>query len=63
VTIDPTQPATLDVAGFGNALVDVLSHESDEFVESHGLVKGSMALIDAEQAERLYAAMGPATEA
>jgi sugar/nucleoside kinase (ribokinase family) len=56
------QPTGLDVVGLGNALVDVLSHESDEFVEAHGLVKGSMALIDAEQAERLYAAMGPGTE-
>ena len=56
------EPGGLDVVGLGNALVDVLSHESDEFVESHGLVKGSMALIDAEQSERLYAAMGPGTE-
>jgi sugar/nucleoside kinase (ribokinase family) len=55
-------PGGLDVVGLGNALVDVLSHETDEFVASHGLVKGSMALIDAEQAERLYAAMGPGTE-
>src|SRR5262249_10507462 len=52
----------LDVVGLGNALVDVLSHESDEFVEAHGLVKGSMELIDAAQAERLYGTMGPATE-
>ena len=51
------EPGGLDVVGLGNALVDVLSHESDEFVESHGLVKGSMALIDAEQSERLYAAL------
>src|SRR5687767_9096316 len=56
------EPSGLDVVGLGNALVDVLSYESDEFVASHGLVKGSMALIDAEQAERLYAAMGPGTE-
>ena len=57
-----TGPSGLDVVGLGNALVDVLSYESDEFVESHGLVKGSMELIDAEQASRLYASMGPATE-
>jgi len=53
---------TLDVVGIGNALVDVLSHESDVFLEEHALVRGAMALIDAERAETLYEAMGPATE-
>jgi sugar/nucleoside kinase (ribokinase family) len=52
----------LDVVGIGNALVDVLSHEDDEFIEEHGLVRGSMALIDSEGAAELYAAMGPGTE-
>jgi sugar/nucleoside kinase (ribokinase family) len=57
-----TRPATLDVVGLGNALVDVLSHEADSFLSAHGLVKGSMDLIDTERAELLYGAMGPATE-
>ena len=48
--------------GIGNALVDVLSHEDDAFLETHGLVKGAMALIDTERAEQLYAAMGPGIE-
>jgi sugar/nucleoside kinase (ribokinase family) len=52
----------LDVVGIGNALVDVLSHERDDFLAEHELVKGSMSLIDTERAEKLYAAMGPATE-
>jgi sugar/nucleoside kinase (ribokinase family) len=52
----------LDVVGLGNALVDVLSHERDEFLEQHDLVKGAMTLIDDGRAEALYAAMGPATE-
>ncbi|MET0895625.1 MAG: adenosine kinase, partial [Acidimicrobiia bacterium] len=52
----------LDVVGIGNALVDVLSHETDEFIEKYGLEKGSMALIDAARAEELYAAMGPGAE-
>ena len=30
----------LDVVGIGNALVDVLSHESDDFVVEHELVRG-----------------------
>jgi sugar/nucleoside kinase (ribokinase family) len=50
------------VVGIGNALVDVLSHEPDEFLVTHGLVKGSMALVDTERAETLYGAMGPAVE-
>lgn len=52
----------LDVVGIGNALVDVLSYEADDFVEQHGLRRGAMQLIDTERAEQLYAAMGPATE-
>jgi sugar/nucleoside kinase (ribokinase family) len=54
--------ASLDVVAVGNALVDVLSLEGDEFVERFGLHKGSMELIDAARAEELYAAMGPAVE-
>jgi len=52
----------IDVVGIGNALVDVLSHENDEFVDEHGLEKGAMTLIDTDRAEALYAAMGPSTE-
>lgn len=53
---------TFDVVGLGNALVDVISHEPDDFLERHGLVKGSMTLIDEQRAEELYAAMGQGTE-
>ena len=49
--------------GIGNALVDVLSHEDEAFLDAHGLVKGSMTLVDTERAEALYAAMGRAIEA
>jgi sugar/nucleoside kinase (ribokinase family) len=52
----------LDVVAIGNALVDVLSHESHEFLVEHGLTSGAMELIDTERAEHLYAAMGPAVE-
>jgi sugar/nucleoside kinase (ribokinase family) len=51
-----------DVVGIGNALVDVLSHERDDFIVVHGLERGAMQLVDTERAEQLYAAMGPATE-
>jgi sugar/nucleoside kinase (ribokinase family) len=50
----------LDVLCIGNAIVDVLANATDAFLEAEGLVKGSMRLIDAEEAERLYAHMGPA---
>jgi sugar/nucleoside kinase (ribokinase family) len=57
-----TADATLDVVGIGNALVDVLSHETDEFIEAHGLVKSAMTLIEPDRSEELYAAMGPGIE-
>jgi sugar/nucleoside kinase (ribokinase family) len=62
VTDASDRPTALDVVGIGNALVDVLTHESDEFVEAHGLVRGAMTLIDTERAEVLYAAMGAGIE-
>lgn len=52
----------LDVVAVGSAIVDVLAHADDAFVDSLGLVKGTMALIDAERAESLYGLMGPAVE-
>jgi sugar/nucleoside kinase (ribokinase family) len=52
----------LDVVGVGNALVDVLSHETEEFVARHGLHKGTMHLVDERRARELYEAMGPGVE-
>jgi len=54
--------AELDVLGIGNALVDVLSHESEDFLRGHGLAKGTMQLVDESRAAALYAAMGPGIE-
>jgi len=50
----------LDVLCIGNAIVDVIANAGDDFLAAEGLVKGSMRLIDAEEAERLYGHMGPA---
>jgi sugar/nucleoside kinase (ribokinase family) len=50
----------LDVLCIGNAIVDVIANATDDFLTEEGLVKGSMRLIDSEEAERLYAHMGPA---
>ena len=54
--------ARLDVLTIGNAIVDVIADATDGFLEAEGLTKNSMRLIDAEEAERLYAHMGPARE-
>lgn len=52
-----------DVVGIGNALVDVLSQEDDDFIGRLDMAKGSMTLIDTERAEEIYAAMSGTTEA
>jgi sugar/nucleoside kinase (ribokinase family) len=54
--------ADLDVVGIGNALLDVLSQETDAFLATQGLIKGAMQLVDEARARSLYAAMGPAVE-
>jgi sugar/nucleoside kinase (ribokinase family) len=51
-----------DVVGIGNAIVDVLSQEDEEFIVHHKLNKGTMTLVDAARADALYASMGPAIE-
>ncbi len=52
----------LDVLCIGNAIVDVLAQADDAFLDAEGLTKGSMRLIDADEAERLYSHMGAARE-
>jgi len=54
--------ARFDVVGIGNAIVDVLSHETDEFLTRHAMTKGTMALIDADAADKLYDDMGSGIE-
>jgi len=58
---DPTTPE-IDVIGIGNALVDVISQESDEFIASLDVPKGGMTLIDEDAATSIYDRMGPAIE-
>jgi sugar/nucleoside kinase (ribokinase family) len=60
--LPPVPGPRYDVVGIGNALVDVIAHAGDRFLAEHGLVKGSMALIDAERAHQLYGALGTAVE-
>ncbi len=56
-----SQPS-LDIVAIGDAIVDVIATCDDAFLVEHGLPKGSMQLLDAEAADRLYAAMGNARE-
>ncbi|MFP1630446.1 adenosine kinase [Zhengella sp. ZM62] len=51
-----------DVLCVGNAIVDIIARCEDDFLVANGIHKGAMNLIDAERAEALYAAMGPAVE-
>ena len=46
----------------GDAVVDVIATADDEFLEREGLVKGSMQVLDADGATRLYAQMRQARE-
>ena len=57
-----SEGAEFDVLGIGNAIVDVLAHCDDEFLDAESLVKGSMNLIEVEQPKALYTRMGPAVE-
>ena len=54
--------ATIDVAGIGNAIVDVIAHADEAFLAAEGLAKGAMTLIDAARADQLYGRMGPGVE-
>lgn len=51
-----------DVAGIGNALVDVIANADDAFLAAEGIQKGGMTLIDAARADTLYGRMGEAIE-
>lgn len=52
----------LDVLAIGDAVVDVIATATDEFLSEEGLVKGSMQVLDAAGATRLYARMNQARE-
>ena len=54
--------AKFEVLGIGNAIVDVLARTDEAFLADERLAKGSMRLIDAAEAERIYGRLGPATE-
>ena len=46
------------IVGVGSALLDILTHESDEFVAKSGAIKGGMQLVDQGQIEKVLAQVG-----
>jgi sugar/nucleoside kinase (ribokinase family) len=52
----------LDVLAIGDAVVDVIATADDDFLIQEGLTKGSMQVLDADGATRLYAKMSQARE-
>ncbi len=55
-------PKSLDVVAIGNAIVDVIARIDDGFLETHGIERGAMTLIDSERGDTLYDAMPPGRE-
>ena len=53
---------TPDVVCVGSAIVDVLVRVDDAFIAAAGLDKGSMRLVEADEAKRLYAAVTESVE-
>ena len=53
--------AQFDVLGIGNAIFDILTHVDDDFLVNENLIKGSMRLVDANEATRLYNKIETAT--
>lgn len=51
-----------DVVGIGNAIVDVISHADDTFLDLMGIEKGIMQLVERDRGEMLYAAMNDRRE-
>eukprot|EP01037_Dinobryon_pediforme_P021507 gene21507-22387_t len=57
-----TAATRFDVLTIGNAIVDVIARAEDDFLVAQKLTKGSMRLIDAEEAERVYDLMSQTME-
>ena len=53
---------SVQLLGISNAIVDVLAHVDQSFLDSVGAPLGSMTLINEDQAHDIYLKMGPATE-
>jgi sugar/nucleoside kinase (ribokinase family) len=49
--------SSFDVAGIGNAIVDVLAHADDGVLAKLGVAKGVMTLVDADRSDAVYQVM------
>ena len=56
-------PQSYDVAGLGNAIVDVIAAVDDRFLLTHRIAKGAMTLIDEFRAVELHKALADARQA
>jgi sugar/nucleoside kinase (ribokinase family) len=50
------------VTGIGNALLDIIARDDEEVYRDLGLTKAAMTLIDADQLDAFYQAMGPTVQ-
>jgi sugar/nucleoside kinase (ribokinase family) len=55
-------PNRLAVTGIGNAMLDIITQDTRESYRGLGLVKGAMSLIEEDQLDAFYRAMGPTVE-
>jgi sugar/nucleoside kinase (ribokinase family) len=58
----PVTETRLDVLAIGDAIVDVIATSDDDFLAAERLIKGSMQVLDAGAATRLYSKMSQARE-
>jgi sugar/nucleoside kinase (ribokinase family) len=54
--------SALDIVAIGDAIVDVIATCEDSFIAERRFAKGSMRLLTTDEADELYAAIGPARE-
>jgi len=54
--------ARFDVVGIGSAIVDIIANADDAFIAGQNMQKGTMMLVDEDQADCLYNVIGPKTE-
>lgn len=59
---DAPMPESYDVAGIGNAIVDVIAPVDDAFLLAHNIAKGVMTLVDEFRAQQLFAVLPPSRE-
>lgn len=54
--------SSVQIAGLGNAIVDILAEIDPEGPARHGLVRGEMHLVGTDAATALYAEIGPGVQ-